>query len=500
MNLLDFLLSWTSVLLIVLLAVGLKWSALRLSIAGLFYTSFLSSLWFKTSFKVVGLSALDGIVTALPVILVVFFAIFLSTLLLETGGLAKIAAWFLAGIKEFWARTLLISAGLGNFLEGSGVVAEPVVAPILTSYGMAPPAAAALSIQGYAGLFSLELAGAIMALLAVVTGLDFFRLSLEAALLSFVPTFFLIFTIPWFLGQPRALRERFPLFLFCGIVLNTVTLAMVFLQGAPVSAMTGGLAFVVLILSFHKGSWGGFQEILQPASPFLLVIICLFVVNLISPVRGFARQAFELSISLVPSHRLVLHPFFDAYSYIFLALALGLFVIRPNPAQLRAVMKKGSYAVLVTVSSMALFGAMGQVVAYSGYNSDLTSLAQERNMAYILANGLSNYTGKFYPLFAPLLGWVGTVLTGYGMASVLLLGKLQVTIAELSGTSPTLLAAGLAVGGGVGSISSPFKLAVAGAVCGALGQEGIVLRKTIPLGIVAALLVGAVSMLISLWR
>ena len=499
MNFLDFLISWTPLFLIVILAVGLKWSALRLSLAGLFYTSLLSSLWFKTSIQVVGISALDGVFTALPVILVVFFAIFLSTLLLETGSLNKIAAWFLARLREFWARTLLISAGLGTFLEGSGVVAEPVVAPMLTSHGMAPPAAAALSIQGYAGLFSLQLAGAIMALLAAVTGLDHFRLSLEAVLLSFVPTFFLIFTIPWFLGETRALRERFPLFLFCGIVLNTVTLAVVLLQGAPVSAMVGGLAYVILTLSFQKGSLGSFREILRPVSPFIFVIISLLVVNLIPPVRGLTREAFELPISLVPVHRLVLRPFFDAYSYIFLALVFALFFIKPNRAQLRALVKKGSYSAVVTVSAMALFGAMGQVVGYSGYDPDFRSLAQERNMAYILAYGLANYTGTFYPLFAPLLGWVGTVLTGYGMASVLLLGKLQVTIAELSGISPTLLAAGLAVGGGVGSISSPFKLAVAGAVCGSLGQEGIILRKTIPLGIAAALLVGAVSMLLSLW-
>src|SRR3989304_7169481 len=99
MNFLDFLISWPPLFLIVILAVGLKWSALRLSLAGLFYTSLLSSLWFKTSIQVVGISALDGVFTALPVILVVFFAILLSTLLLETGSLNKIAAWFLARLR-----------------------------------------------------------------------------------------------------------------------------------------------------------------------------------------------------------------------------------------------------------------------------------------------------------------------------------------------------------------------------------------------------------------
>jgi len=56
--------------------------------------------------------------------------------------------------------------------------------------------------------------------------------------------------------------------------------------------------------------------------------------------------------------------------------------------------------------------------------------------------------------------------------------------------SANWLSAGLAVGTSLGSISSPFKIAIATPMCNAQGQEGAILRWTIPLGVAASLLIG----------
>jgi lactate permease len=62
--------------------------------------------------------------------------------------------------------------------------------------------------------------------------------------------------------------------------------------------------------------------------------------------------------------------------------------------------------------------------------------------------------------------------------------------AQLLGGSAVWLAAGLTVGASLGSVSSPFKVAIAAPMCGALGQEGMILRRTIPLGLAASILIG----------
>jgi lactate permease len=134
----------------------------------------------------------------------------------------------------------------------------------------------------------------------------------------------------------------------------------------------------------------------------------------------------------------------------------------------------------------------GRCWAYSGYTPDFAQLRPEYNIPLILATGLKQLTGGLYPLFVPLLGWAGTFLTGYGVAALMLFGDLQVQAASLLGVSATVLAAGLTVGSAVGSISSPFKIAIATPMCGAEGQEGAILRLTIPLGVAASLALGII--------
>jgi lactate permease len=106
--------------------------------------------------------------------------------------------------------------------------------------------------------------------------------------------------------------------------------------------------------------------------------------------------------------------------------------------------------------------------------------------------GLKAYTGSLYPILVPVLGWVGTFSTGYGVASLMLFGHLQVQAAALLKVSAVYLNAGLIVGASLGSISSPFKIAIAGPMCGALGLEGRILQRTIPLGLAASLLIGLI--------
>ena len=144
---------------------------------------------------------------------------------------------------------------------------------------------------------------------------------------------------------------------------------------------------------------------------------------------------------------------------------------------------------------MGLFGAMGQVISFTGYRPGFENLDTAHNIPWIISQGMVRFTGEFYPVFVPFLGWVGTFLTGYGVASLMLFGQLQVQAADLLGTSAAWLAAALAVGASIGSISSPFKVALATPMVGAVGKEGQILRVTIPLGIGASLAVGVVAWL-----
>ena len=487
---LAYALAWSPVVLVLVLAVGLRRSALELSVAGLVYTFGLCLWGFDTPPAVLLRAGADGVLTTLPLLLVIVAGIGLSTVCLAKGSLQRIVRWYAERVRGEWHRTALLTMGVGNFMEGAGVIAEPVVAPMIRASGLAPTASAALSIVGYAGLMTLALAGIIVTVLAAVTGIPVERLGADVAALSVLPTLLLSVSVPWFAEGPRAVVRQAPLFAATGLTAGLVAWAAVRWVGIPVSAMLGGLAVIGgLLLRGGKGLVPD-RAILRDFAPFALIIVGLSAVNLIPAVRQGARTVLAWELTVIPVHTVTLRPLFDAYTYLLAALGLALLVLGFEPGERARLLWATASKAWRPVLAMALFGAMGQLVAYSGYRPDFSGVDELRNLATILAQGTYRYTGTMYPVFAPLLGWVGTFLTGYGVASIMLFGKFQVSAAGLLGVSPSVLASALAVGASVGSVSSPFKIAIATPLCDAVGLEGDVLRKTVPLGIGVSLALG----------
>ena len=213
--------------------------------------------------------------------------------------------------------------------------------------------------------------------------------------------------------------------------------------------------------------------------------------------RATTRSTPKVSRATRATKMLELSPLVTAALYrLLLAVLLSLRLFRLRGAQARALLREGTRKAGLTVIAMAIFGVMGQVVTFSGYDASFCTTLPQGNMTSLLANGLVELTGGLYPLFAPLLGWIGTFLTGYGLAAVVLFGPLQLEAASVLGVSPTVLVAALIVGSGVASISSPLKLAMAAPLVGAAGKEGAMLRRTIPLGLASGFLAGGITWLL----
>ena len=496
MSLWSFFLGWSPVLLLTVLAVGFRRSALELSIYGLAFSLLLVALGFDTPWSVVLWAGLDGMITTLPLVLVIFGGILLSSLLMAQGALKRIVDWFMGGVRDGFHRSLLITLGAGNFLEGAGVIAEPVVAPMLLAAGVPPVGAAALSAIGYAGLMTLEMGGIFVIIMSLVTGLPLSELGSAAAWLSIPAVMAMAAIIPFFLPRPLPGPGRWLLAVGCGALTGLAALAAALWLGVSVSGMVGGLALILALVFMGSGRLPLHREILRDLAPFLLLLGALLALNLVPPLRALVFDRLSLEIHLIPVHTIVLRPFYSAYLYIYLAVGLAVLLFKVSGPELKKVVADGVAKGGRATASMLLFGAMGQIIAYSGYTPGFAELNPAQSIPWIMAKGLITYTQSFYPIFAPLLGWVGTFLTGYGVASVILFGQLQVQGAGLLGVSPAWLVAGLTVGASLGSISSPLKIAIAAPMCGALGQEGNILRATIPLGLAATLLVGVVLWLV----
>jgi lactate permease len=87
--------------------------------------------------------------------------------------------------------------------------------------------------------------------------------------------------------------------------------------------------------------------------------------------------------------------------------------------------------------------------------------------------------GGAFAVISPILGWLGTAVTGSDTSSNSLFGALQVTAAAKAGLSPVLMAAGNSSGGVLGKMISPQNLAIGAAAVGVHGKEGDIFRRVV---------------------
>jgi lactate permease len=108
-------------------------------------------------------------------------------------------------------------------------------------------------------------------------------------------------------------------------------------------------------------------------------------------------------------------------------------------------------------------------LAYIGNSSGMT-----RAMGMALAS-----TGVLFPLFSPVLGWLGVFVTGSDTSSNAVFGRLQTVSAERTGMDPVLAIAANSSGGVTGKMISPQSIAVACAATGLVGKEANLFRLTL---------------------
>jgi len=313
-----------------------------------------------------------------------------------------------------------------------------------------------------------------------------------AAWISIPATLLMALGAPFFLPPAKAWGRSLTTALAIGLLLGFAALGATAYVGVPISGTLAGLAVILALICRGAGRMHFDEAILRDLAPFFFLILCLSSVNAIPALRALTFERLTVRVHLIPVHAITFRPFFSAYLYIFMAFLIAAGLQPISARQSGAIFKAAFVRGWRTFVAMGLFGAMGQVLSYTGYLPGFADLDSAHNIPWIISQGLVALTGKFYPIFVPFLGWVGTFLTGYGVASIMLFGHLQVQAASLLGTSGVALAAALAVGSSIGSISSPFKVALATSMVAAVGREGQILRTTIPLGIAVSFAIGAV--------
>lgn len=137
---------------------------------------------------------------------------------------------------------------------------------------------------------------------------------------------------------------------------------------------------------------------------------------------------------------------------------------------------------------LALVGALIMV--------NLMLVGGDGSMVKIIGKSFAEVTGQYWTLFASYLGAIGSFFSGSNTVSNLTFGSVQLSTAELTGLSATLILALQSVGGAMGNMICINNIVAVSSVLNIDKQEGTIIKKTIVPMIVYGVIAGFVAMFI----
>jgi lactate permease len=111
-------------------------------------------------------------------------------------------------------------------------------------------------------------------------------------------------------------------------------------------------------------------------------------------------------------------------------------------------------------------------------------------MINTIAVAVADTTASYFPLISPLLGALGTFVTGSDTSSNVLFGQLQMEVAGRISIDQAWIVAASAAGATAGKMISPQSIAVATAATGLVGSEGRIMNRTLAVCAAYVLILG----------
>jgi lactate permease len=483
-------------------------------IASLLVAIFVFSMPPSMAFAAAFNGALFGL---LPIGWIVLNAIFVYDVSVTTGKF-EIVKDTLSGLaSDRRIQILLIGFSFGAFIEGASGFGTPVAicAAMLIGLGFKPLAAAGLALIGNTAPVAFGALGIPVITLAKVTGLP--EMSLSAMVGRQLPFFSLIvpFWLVWAMAGFASMAEVWPACLVAGIFFAVPQFLVSNLMGPSlvdiIAAAVSILATYVLLKFWQPKKIWRFEgetaakeikkhstaEAFKAWMPWLILSVFVGIWGA-TPIKNFWNTSFNgvlapkfaipylhnlvlkappLAPKPTPEPALYILNFMSATGTALLltgiisGLLLGLSFGKLFKTYLNT-LNRVKYS-LLTIAAML---ALGTVTRYSGSDSTM-------GLAFAAS-------GKAFPFFAALLGWLGVALTGSDTASNVLFGNLQKVSAQALGLNPILTAAANSSGGVMGKMIDAQSIVVAGVATGQVGQEGTILRYVFFHSLALAVLVG----------
>ena len=451
----------------------MRMSAARACIIGLVLTVLLAIFSFKLSVPNTLTAALEGIIMGIwPIMFVIVAALFAYNVTTESGGMKTIQDMLAAISTDKRIIVLIIAWGFGGFLEsiaGFGT-AVAISAGILISFGLEPIQASVISLIANTTATAYGAIGLPILTLGEVTNLNqvslSFLVSLQLCILVVLVPFILVILTG---GGLKAIKGVGFITLMSGLGMAIPQVIAARFVGAELPA--------IWLTKWHKDEKESEVErpdnktLLKACSTFILIFIFVILASsLVPPVNNLLNKATTnlvvytgknpntLSISWLSSPG----------TLILIATLIGGTIQGVSFKRMMQILGKSIKAVGMTTVTVCAIVGLAKVMVYAG-------------MTDALAVALVSLLGPVYPLFAPLIGALGTFLTGSATSANVLFGNLQLSAATDLGVNKYWVVASNMTGATAGMLS-PQNIAVATGAIHREGDEGEILKETVKWG------------------
>ncbi|MBO4447098.1 MAG: L-lactate permease, partial [Bacteroidales bacterium] len=445
-----------------------------------------SNIW-----GVVGWSLAEGVWKAVfPILIIIMMALYSYNILLKTGQIEVIKAQFTSITDDKGIVVLLLSWGFGGLLEGMAGFGTAVAIPaaILIGLGFKPVFSALVSLIANTVAVAFGAVGVPVTTLCneVAAGgaasADAIMQTSTYIVIQLGVLFYLIPFIILMITDRKAIWKNLALSLWTGTFSFGVQYVCARFIGAETPAIVGSLAAIVAIILYARlfrkkssdsaGHGYTAMQLLKAWSVYIFILVFILIGGaLIPPVNHFLNTHLVTKAVLpVTGATIVFKWIANAGVMLFLGSTIGGLVQGLSLKQLMVLLAQTVVRNRKTIITIVCLISLSSVMNNSG-------------MINQIALGLVALTGGLYPLFAPLIGAVGTFVTGSDTSANILFGKLQANVAGqlgLGADQSTWLVASNTTGATGGKMISPQSIAIATAACDMEGRDGEILKAALP--------------------
>lgn len=443
-------------------------------------------------------AALEGFLMALwPIVIVIIAAIFTYNITVKTGAMEIIKGLLCSISDDSRVLALLLAWGFGGFMEGMAGFGTAVAIPVgmLITLGFDPILAVVICLVSNGCPTMFGSVAVPTTTLASLVNIDVMPLSITQAVMS-APLYFITpFIVVTLVSKSfKKSLDILPVTLISslGFILPVILFAkLVGPELCDIVAALISMALTILACKFFKKKDTpsefklslntnaiNTKDALVAVSPFVLIFVVLLVTSNFFPVIHDSLASIKTTLNIYkgdPNAKLTFTWINTPGVLILLCGFIGGFIQGLNLKEMFSILVSTVKQMSKTILTMLAVLGSAKIMGYSGMIS---------TMAAFFVSSL----GSYYPFVAPLLGAIGTFVTGSGTSSEVLFGSVQVSAGEALGINSTWLASANSLGTAAGKMISPQTIAIGTAACGKEGEDGLVLSKVIGIALVYILI------------